>query len=608
MRYSSVAAALAALQVELVCGYTLAPSVAVGRAQPHIFMRSTDDVEMVAQAPSRTGTSFLPDETKERAAEGNPIEKAKLAKDGTTAFTNIYEFAAAIRAGSLAWEDIEKADMDTRLKWVGLLHRSKRAPGTFMMRLRTPNGLVNSDLMRFYADSVEPYGPDLGVVDITTRQNIQLRGITVEDAPTIIDGLHARNQTSFQSALDNVRNMVGSPLAGIDPLEMVDTRPFCNALNDLISLNAETGERGNPVWGNLPRKFNIAVSGGRDDYSHTHINDIGFQPCMHATTGEMGFNVVFGGYMSIKRVAASVPIDMWIPAEVEAASSFSFAVLRIFRDEGARGDRQKARLMWLVEEYGIEAFREKLVSELAGTGVRLDKAQAMPTDTFERREILGVHPQLQPDLSRVGVHVPVGRLSADECRQIADLADKYSAGEIRLTVEQNLILPNVANSLVDDLLKEPAVGPKSRLSIAPGNIAGHTVSCTGSQFCGLAIIETKNSADRIAKLLQEKVIVPKPLRIHWTGCPNSCGQVQAADIGIMGAPARKKDPKTGKAKAVPGCNIFVGGTIGEHSHLSLDPYKKGVPLEDDDLLPELIDIIVTKFNGKLKRKKFLGIF
>ena len=143
MRYSSVAAALAALQVELVCGYTLAPSVPVGRAQPHIFMRSTDDVEMVAQAPSRTGTSFLPDETKERAAEGNPIEKAKLAKDGTTAFTNIYEFAAAIRAGSLAWEDIEKADMDTRLKWVGLLHRSKRAPGTFMMRLRTPNGLVS---------------------------------------------------------------------------------------------------------------------------------------------------------------------------------------------------------------------------------------------------------------------------------------------------------------------------------------------------------------------------------------------------------------------------------------------------------------------------------
>ena len=190
------------------------------------------------------------------------------------------------------------------------MHRDKRTPGRFMFRLRTPNGVINADLMRFYADSVEPYGPELGVVDITTRQNIQLRGITVEDAPAVIDGLHARNQTSFQSALDNVRNMVGSPLAGIDDLEMVDTRPYCNALSDLISLNPKTGERGNPTWGNLPRKFNIAVSGGRDDYAHTHINDIGLQPCKHATTGEMGFNVILGGYMSIKRVAESVPIDM----------------------------------------------------------------------------------------------------------------------------------------------------------------------------------------------------------------------------------------------------------------------------------------------------------
>ena len=239
-----------------------------------------------------TGTSFLPEEAVERAAEGNPIEKAKLAKDATAAFNDVYAFAAAIRAGELDWKDIEKADMNTRLKWVGLVHRDKRTPGRFMMRLRTPNGIINSDLMRFYASSVEPYGPELGVIDVTTRQNIQLRGVALEDADRIIDGCHARGQTSFQSALDNVRNMVGSPLAGIDEEEMVDTRPHCDALNDLITLNKETGERGNPVWSNMPRKFNIAVSGSRDDFSHTHINDIGLQPHVHAKTGEMGFNVV----------------------------------------------------------------------------------------------------------------------------------------------------------------------------------------------------------------------------------------------------------------------------------------------------------------------------
>ena len=127
-----------------------------------------------------------------------------------------------------------------RIKYVGMIHRNKRTPGQFLLRLKVPNGIVNSDQMRFYADCVEKYGEKNGVVDITTRANIQLRGIKLEDAPDVIDGLHARNQTSFQSALDSVRNMVGSPLAGIDDHEMVDTRELCNAVNDLISLDPVT--------------------------------------------------------------------------------------------------------------------------------------------------------------------------------------------------------------------------------------------------------------------------------------------------------------------------------------------------------------------------------
>ena len=156
-----------------------------------------------------------------------------------------------------------------------------------MMRLRVINGLVTSEQMRFYADSVEPYGPDVGVIDITTRQNIQLRGVSLEDGADVIDGLHALNQTCIQTGFDNIRNMVGNPLAGIDENEMVDTRPFCNMLNDLVTLDPASGERGNPEWCNLPRKFNICVSGNRDDYAHTHINDIGFVPAVHATTGEV---------------------------------------------------------------------------------------------------------------------------------------------------------------------------------------------------------------------------------------------------------------------------------------------------------------------------------
>lgn len=557
-----------------------------------------------------TGTSFLTPDAIERAKVGSPIEKVKIEKDGTAAWVDVYEYARKIREGEMTWEEVEKADLDTRLKWVGMLHRGKRTPGQFMLRLKVPNGIINSDQLRFYADSVEPYGPEFGVVDITTRANIQLRGVKIEDAPAILDGLHDRNQTSFQSALDNVRNMVGSPLAGIDDLEMVDTRELCNALNDLVSLDPVTGTRGNPYWGNLPRKFNIAISGSRDDFAHTHINDIGLVPTPHAETGEMGFNVVLGGYMSIKRVAESISGNMWVKADRNSVVTLCEAILRIFRDEGERKDRQKARLMWLVEKYGVENFKKEVIKEVMSydRGVVVDDAQPAPSGAFVRRELLGVHPQPQEGKVRVGVLVPAGRLSVLECRQLADLAETYSGGEIRLTVEQNVILPNVDESQVKQLLNEPVLKSKdSRFKVEPGMIEGNLVSCTGAQFCGLAMIETKANAESIVKALEKEVKVDRPIRIHWTGCPNSCGQVQVADIGIMGAPARKEDDD-GKMKAVPGCNIFVGGRIGEDAHLALEPYVKGIPLEEEDLLPVLVDILEKEFGAvkKSKIRKFVS--
>lgn len=601
--YSATAATLLSLLALSSHAFTPAPVHHQSTTQLNADAIAYDTVDKRTGKP--TGTSFLPAATIERAASGNPIEKAKLAKDGTSAFVDVYEYAAKFRSGEMTWEEVETADMNTRLKFVGMLHRDKRTPGQFMMRLKVPNGIVNSDQMRFYADCVEKYGEENGVVDITTRQNIQLRGVKIEDAPDIIDGLHARNQTTFQSALDSVRNMVGSPLAGIDDQEMVDTRDLCNALNDLVSLDPVTQTRGNPAWGNLPRKFNVAISGSRDDYAHTHINDIGLVPTPHATTGAMGFNIVLGGYMSIKRVAESIPSDMWIPADRESVVTLTEAILRIFRDEGGRGDRQKARLIWLIEQYGVAEFKKAVIKEITSydRGVTVDDAQPGPTEPFERRELIGVHNQKQEGMSRVGILVPVGRLSAKECRQIADLAEKYSASEIRLTVEQNIILPNVDNTKVTALLTEDAVGKDSRLQVNPGFIEGNVVSCTGAQFCGLALIETKSQAEEVAKKLEKLVTVTRPIRIHWTGCPNSCGQVQVADIGIMGGPARKLDKDTGKMMAVPGCKIFVGGRIGEDAHLALEPYKSGIPLDDEFLIPELVEILKNEFGAVDKKMR-----
>lgn len=553
-----------------------------------------------ATTEKRTGTDYLSPEALAKAQAGNNFEKIKLKKDGSAMWTEIHEYAAAIRSGKINWEDIATEDMDVRVKYAGMFHRKKATPGKFMMRLRIPNGIITSDHMRYFASVVRPHGPENGVVDITTRANIQLRGMPFEDSVDAVKGLQERGLTSLMSGLDNLRNMVGSPIAGLDKYELYDTRELTKKIDDWYSGNG----KGNPEWANLPRKFNIAISGSRDDFAHTHINDIGLVPVPHKVTGKMGFNVMLGGYFSIKRAAASIPMAVWVPEE--DAFDLCRAILRYYRDNGNRGDRQKTRLLWLIEELGMDRFKAAVSEEIAAlkglsSPYAFEPTQEYTTEwTQGHRDLLGVHEQKQDGKCWVGIHVPVGRLSADECEAIAALADKYSGGEIRFTVEQNILLPNVDKDSVPALSAEPILSSiDSRLSIAPGNIAGHVVSCTGAQFCPVAIVETKLNIVNLTKKLEQILEVPDKVRIHMTGCPNSCGQVQVADIGLMGAPARKADAE-GVMKAVPGVNIFVGGSIGADARLQLEPAVKGIPLTEEDLLPVLTDILVKQFHAKMK--------
>ena len=505
-----------------------------------------------------------------KPAKLNKFEKFKAEKDGLAVQDEIEKFAQQ------GWEAIDRTDLEHRLKWLGVFYRPV-TPGKFMLRMRTPNGIVTSEQMGVYASIVQKYGED-GSADITTRQNIQLRGVRLEDIPDIFRQFEAVGLTSVQSGMDNVRNITGSPMAGIDGDEIIDTRELVQKVQDMITNEG----KGNYDFTNLPRKFNIAIEGGRDNSVHAEINDIAFVPAYKE--GVLGFNVLVGGFFSAKRAEAAIPLNAWVPPN-EDVVEISRAILTVFRDRGSRANRQKSRLMWLIDELGLEQFRSLVEAEF---GKSLIPAAEKDELDWEKRDHLGVFKQKQPGLNYVGMHVPAGRLSAQDMFDIARIAEVYGNGEIRLTVEQNVIIPHIPDANLDPFLAEPLL---QKFVLEPKPLERSLVSCTGSQFCNFALVETKNRALSLARELDAELDLPDKVRIHWTGCPNSCGQPQVADIGFMGTKVRKN------GKSVEGVNLFMGGKVGKEAKLG-DVVQKGIACED--LKPLLKELLIKEFGATPK--------
>jgi ferredoxin-nitrite reductase len=505
-------------------------------------------------------------QTIEPQASLNKFEKLKAEKDGLAVKAELEQFA------QVGWEAMDATDREHRLKWLGIFFRPV-TPGKFMMRLRLPSGVITSNQTRTLAEIVQRYGDD-GSADITTRQNLQLRGIRIEDLPDIFRRLKAADLTSIQSGMDNVRNITGSPVAGLDADELMDTRELAVQVQDMITNKGE----GNPAFSNLPRKFNIAIAGCRDNSVHAEINDIAFVPAYK--DGNLGFNVLVGGFFSAKRCEAAIPLNAWV--DESDVVDVCEAILIVYRDRGPRANRQKSRLMWLIDELGIEQFRVEVEQQLGRTMLC-----AAPKDEiiWEKRDHIGIYPQKQSGLNYVGLNVPVGRLSAADLFDLARIADVYGNSELRLTVEENVIIPNVPDSRLESLVKEPLL---ERFSIDPAPLTRALVSCTGSKFCNFALIETKSRSVAMIKELEAELSIPKPVRIHWTGCPNSCAQPQVADIGLMGTKVRKN------GKTLEGVDIYMGGTVGKDAHLGTC-VQKSIPCED--LKPVLIQLLVDNFGA-----------
>jgi sulfite reductase (ferredoxin) len=419
----------------------------------------------------------------------------------------------------------------------------------FMVRIRIPNGLLLSHQLRTIADAVDQHAR--GIADITVRQNIQLHWISIESLPDLLEQLWRAGLTTMGSCGDDTRNITGCPLAGVDADELVDASPLVEELNKQFVGNGE--------FYNLPRKFKICVTGCSSWCSYPEINDVAFTATTRERDGQLetGFSLRIGGGLSTQphfaqRLDAFVPWNQVTPV--------TRAIAEIFREsEVLRQSREQARLKFLFLKHGwtAESFLEELHGRL---GYKLDRAEPehVPADVY--RDHVGVHAQKQPGYSYVGASVVRGRITGEQMRAAADLADAYASGELRTTNMQNLLIVNVRNenvqALVDGL---SAVG----LQTAGSHFARGIVACTGTEFCKLAITETKTFAKWLVEELDERLPgFDQHLRLNITGCPNSCGQHWIADVGIEG----KKLKVDGQM--VDAYYFCVGGGVGLYQSIA----------------------------------------
>lgn len=481
-------------------------------------------------------------------AKLNDMEKLKLEKDGLDVIRTIIEKYA--KEGYESIPDDEK----NRFKWAGV-YEQKPKDGHFMMRVRIPSGILNNDQAKVLAGIAKDYGRNL--MDVTTRQAVQFHWLKIEQFPDIFQRLESVGLYSYEACGDCPRTIVGNPLAGIDPNELMDTTELVNEVSRFFVLNRD--------FSNLPRKYKMSISANIYNTAHAQINDLAFTPATKVIDGKevIGFHVWVGGGLSVKPHLAQ-KLDLF--ARPEDVLKVAIGVTTIFRDFGYREKRHHARLKFLVADWGPDKFLQelkKLIGDMPTRGE--DKIVGWNAAYFD-----GVHPQKQEGLSYIGLNVPIGRLSGDEFAELARLSAEYGNGELRTTMSQNIIIPNVPNGKVDDLLKAKIF---ERISPFPNRFMSRTVPCTGNEFCNLAVVETKERARIVAEYLDKHVDLDEEVRIHFVGCPNSCGQKHIADIGLQGALVRSPEGM------VDAFDIAVGGTLGLNAELN-KPLKGRVKGDD----------------------------
>jgi ferredoxin-nitrite reductase len=454
-----------------------------------------------------------------------------------------------------------KPEDNFRWRFHGLFYVAPNQ-NSFMCRLRLPNGILNHWQFAGVADLADAFGG--GYAHVTTRANLQVREIVAENAKSMLEGIQILGLCSKGSGADNIRNVTGSPTAGIDPQELVDTRPLARAWHFHI-LNDRS------LYG-LPRKFNVGFDGGGIIPVLEETNDIGFQAVRvregKAAQAGVWMKVVLGGITGHKNLARDTGL-LCRPSECVAVAD---AIVRVFIEHGDRTDRTKARMKYLIDRWGFEKFVLAVEEKLGRPFVHVEAEDVEPRPATDRFAHLGVRAQTQEGLNWIGIVLPVGKLTTDQMRGLAAVAGEYGDGDVRLTVWQNLILSGVAEAKVAEAqARIAALGLSTRAS----SIRAGLVACTGNTGCKFAASDTKGHALLIADHVEARVALDVPVNLHLTGCHHSCAQHYIGDIGLIGAKVSVGDD----GDSVEGYDVVVGGGFAENAKIGRELWK-GIKAED----------------------------
>ncbi len=512
----------------------------------------------------------MSDSDKPKRPKKISVEEIKQQQNGLDIWRDIESWATT------GFESIPSEKFEL-FKWYGI-YRQRPNVGHFMLRVRVPGGKLKANQARAVAQVAREFGR--GTLDITVRQNFQIHWLTIENIPEAVRRLHSVGLATTMACGDVPRNILSCPVAGKCKGQIADDYSVVRQLTRAVV--------GNREYSNLPRKFKMSISGCPIHCPLPEINDIGLYGAVRKNgKKEEGFNLIAGGGLSTKPLFGKV-MNAFVPKD--KAVDVCLAILDIFKEIGYRQSRKRARMKFLVEDMGADAFREEIVKRL---GYELDPAEEATIDRSAFRDHMGIQEQKQGGFYTLGFSTTAGRLTPEDLFVTADIAEQFGSGEMANSIMQNLIVMDIPEDSLEDAQDMAINAPTLTLKVNP--LRAGLMACTGIEFCNLAITETKHRSFDIIDYLEQTVQLDTPIKIAISGCPNSCSQYQTGDIGLRGGKTRVGEELVESYDIFAGCEMGTDGQFGEM-------VKKAIPAED--VAFELAEILNDYKRGRQDGETF----